>query len=99
MTFNQMDKFIHNVILPEVLKTRTSGQKEYARDIDDVFHNFRRVASFTGDSEEKAILTYMVKHMDGVGSYINGYESQREDVTGRIKDLIVYLMLLWALIS
>ena len=99
MTFEQMEKFIDRVIMPEIIKTRDAGQKEYARDVDDVFHNFKRVASFTGDSEEKAILTYLIKHIDGIASHVNGYTSQREDVTGRIKDAIVYLMLLWGLVS
>tara|TARA_Y100001938_G_scaffold144099_1_gene218121 strand:+ start:2646 stop:2765 length:120 start_codon:yes stop_codon:yes gene_type:complete len=32
-------------------------------------------------------------------SYIKGYKSQREDVRGRITDIIVYLMLLWGMIE
>ena len=61
MTQKQVQSLIRK-IFDEVQNIRGEGQKEYARDIDDVFHNFRRVASFTGDSEEKAILTYLIKH-------------------------------------
>ena len=37
--------------------------------------------------------------MDGISSYIEGHKSQREDVSGRIKDSIVYLLLLWAMVD
>tara|TARA_Y100001938_G_C7856425_1_gene313380 strand:+ start:263 stop:400 length:138 start_codon:yes stop_codon:yes gene_type:complete len=37
--------------------------------------------------------------VDGVMSYIKGHKSQREDVRGRITDIIVYLMLLWGMVE
>ena len=39
-------------ILDQISKTRDAGQKEYARDLDNVFANFERVASFVGVSRE-----------------------------------------------
>ena len=44
-------------------------------------------------------MTYMLKHIDGISAYVKGHQSQREDVTGRITDCIVYLMLLWGMIK
>ena len=44
-------------------------------------------------------MTYMLKHIDGIAAYVKGHKSQREDVTGRITDCIVYLMLLWGMIE
>ena len=44
-------------------------------------------------------MVYLLKHIDGIGSYIDGHKSQREDVTGRIKDAVVYLLLLWAMVA
>ena len=44
-------------------------------------------------------MVYMLKHIDGISSYIQGHHSQREDVSGRITDAIVYLFLLWAMID
>ena len=38
-----------------------------------------------------------MKHIDGINAWVKGHESQREDVTGRIKDAIVYLCLLWGM--
>ena len=44
-------------------------------------------------------MTYFLKHVDGINAFIKGHNSQREDVTGRITDCIVYLMLLWGMIK
>ena len=42
-------------------------------------------------------MVYLMKHMDGINAWIKGHKSQREDVSGRIKDAIVYLCLLWGM--
>ena len=86
-------------MLGEVKGTRDSGQKEYAHDKDKVFANFDRVASSLEISREQALMTYLLKHIDGISSYIKGHKSQREDVSGRITDAIVYLFLLWAMVD
>ena len=86
-------------IIEEVNTMREEGQKEYAHDNDDVFANFNRVGALLNIDRKKVIMTYMLKHVDGVAAYVKGHKSQREDVTGRIMDIIVYLMLLWAAIE
>ena len=86
-------------IISEVKGTRDEGQKEYARTDDNIFANFERVAECLKIDREKVLMVYLLKHIDGIGSYIDGHKSQREDVTGRIKDAIVYLLLLWAMIA
>ena len=80
-------------IMMEVKKTRDEGQKEYAHTEENVFANFERVADNLNISKEQALM----KHMDGINAWIKGHKSQREDVTGRIKDAIVYLCLLWGM--
>ena len=85
--------------MKEVVQTREQGQKEYARTQSDVFANFKRVAKDLDSSPEKVLLTYFLKHKDGIVSWANGHTSQREDVRGRIKDAIVYLMLLWGMVE
>ncbi len=85
-------------IFDEVTRIRNAGQTEYARDLDNVFANFERVASFTGTTREKALLTYMIKHVDGLCAYADGHNSQREDVRGRLTDIIVYAMLFWGMV-
>ncbi len=85
--------------MPKIESVRDSGQKEYARDKDNVFANFERVAVQTDSTPEKAILTYLLKHIDGIGAFCCGHQSQREDVQGRIHDSVTYLMLLSALVE
>lgn len=87
------------VIIKKVKKTRDAGQDEYARDSLNVFANFERVASFIGVSREKALLAYMIKHVDGLCAYADGHHSQREDVRGRLLDIIVYCILMWGMVE
>ena len=98
MNRNQMHKLMKN-ILAETAKTRESGQKEYAHRKDNVFANFERIGDALDIEREKVLMIYLLKHVDGIKAYVNGYKSQREDVRGRITDIIVYLMLLWGMIE
>ena len=86
-------------ILKEVAIMRDAGQEEYSHDNSDVFANFNRVSNLLDVDRKKVLMTYMPKHVDGIAAYIKGHKSQREDVTGRITDCVVYLMLLWAMIE
>ena len=86
-------------MINEIKETRDDGQKEYARTDNNVFANFDRVADCLKISREKALMVYLLKHIDGISSYIEGHRSQREDVSGRIQDSLVYLFLLWAMID
>ena len=84
-------------IFDEVRKIRLAGQKEYAHDEDNCFANFERIAKLQDLSRETILMTYLFKHIDGIQSYVKGHKSQREDVRGRIVDIIVYLTLLWGM--
>ena len=98
MTRNEMSVIMKRIV-NIVSDTREAGQQEYARDIDNVFANFERVASFTKTTREKALLTYMIKHIDGLCAYADGHNSQRENVRGRLTDIIVYCMLFWGMVE
>jgi len=87
------------MILEKVSETRSSGQLEYAHDEDEVFANFNRVSDLLEEDRKKVLMTYLLKHIDGIAAYVKGYKSQREDVRGRITDTIVYLILLWGMIE
>ena len=78
---------------------RAAGQKEYARKSDNAFANFERVSDYINSSREKVLMVYLLKHIDGISSFVNGHKSQREDVRGRITDAIVYLCLLWGMVE
>ena len=70
-------------MLSQIKETRDDGQKEYARTHDNVFANFDRVADCLKIDREKALMVYLLKHIDGISSYLDGHKSQREDVSGR----------------
>tara|TARA_Y100001973_G_C5186108_1_gene327933 strand:- start:1788 stop:2123 length:336 start_codon:yes stop_codon:yes gene_type:complete len=82
-----------------IVGTHINGQKEYARDEDNVFANFERIANDMNLTKELVLWIYLYKHIDGIKAHIQGHTSQREDVRGRITDAIVYLNILWAMID
>ena len=86
-------------ILKQAKQIHSKGQKEYAHDTNYVFANFERVSSNLNISKEKALLVYLLKHIDGICSHVDGYETQRDSIFGRLTDAIVYLCILWAMIE
>ena len=98
MKHNEMLRQI-NGIFTQVEQMHTEGQKEYAMNKDNVFANFERIANQTGNSKEMVLWIYLMKHIDGIASYIKGHVSQRENVKGRLTDAIVYLCILWGMIE
>jgi len=98
MTHSKMCEII-DLITEQVDTMRQAGQQEYAHDAEDVFANFNRISNLLDSDRKKILLTYMLKHIDGIIAYVKGHKSQREDVRGRITDAIVYLMLLWGMIE
>ena len=98
MKHSEMIKEIE-LIFAKVSSTHIEGQKEYAMDEDNVFANFERIAEQTGFDKKMILWIYLMKHIDGIDSYLKGHKSQREDVRGRLTDAIVYLCILWAMIN
>lgn len=92
-----------SVLMNDVFKqcqdARAAGQKEYAHKENNALANFEDEAANFNTSREVVWGIFAGKHWRGIRAYINGHRSQREDVRGRIKDLIVYLILLWAMID
>lgn len=99
MKSRQDIKDLMEKIYQDLQATREAGQKEYAHGEDNAFGNFDRLAQQLKMDREKILWVYVQKHIDGVVSYLNGHRSQREDVRGRIKDIIVYLILLWGMVD
>lgn len=85
---------IMDITFGECRILRQEGQKEYAHEDTNALANFERVASLTGISKEQVLLVYLQKHIDGISAYVKGHKSQRESISGRINDAIVYLCLL-----
>ena len=99
MTTEEFKSLFDKEIMPAIGSMRDAGQKEYAHDIDEIFANFNRVANSLDCDRKKVLMTYLLKHIDGISAFVKGHVSQREDVTGRITDCIVYLMLLWGMVK
>ena len=97
MNKKHYDEFAKYMV-SEIQQTRDAGQKEYATK-DNVFADFMQTAELTGTSPVAVAYTFLNKHIRGIGAWIRGHDSQREHVTGRIKDAIVYLQLIWAMIE
>lgn len=87
-----------DMIFDECRKLREAGHKEYAHEENDTFDNFNRLSKLLGLPREQILLVYLMKHIDGIASYVKGHQSQREDIRGRINDAIVYLTLLRGMI-
>ena len=98
MTQSHMRKFMDN-IWSTVINMRDEGQKEYAHTDKNVFANFERTGKLLGVEREKILMTFLLKHIDGMLSHITGFTSQREDIRGRITDVMVYCMLFWAMVE
>jgi hypothetical protein len=84
-------------VFDECRTLREAGQREYAHDDSNAFANFEDDADAFGISREMDLLIFANKHWRGVRSWARGHKSQRENVRGRINDLIVYLTLLRAM--
>ena len=78
---------------------REAGQKEYAHREENAFANFERVAERLKMDRKAVLVVYLEKHLDGIHSFIQGHKSQREDVRGRINDVIVYMCLLRGMVE
>lgn len=90
---------MERVFKEEIMALRAAGQKEYAHDVSSPFANFERTGKDTDVDPLKVLWIFAMKHKDGIASYIKGHQSQREDVRGRINDLIVYLLLARGIIN
>jgi hypothetical protein len=93
MTQEQVQKVMETVF-EECRQLRGAGQLEYAHNGENAFANFERAGRDLDLEREKVLWIFAMKHRDGIASYLKGHTSQREDVRGRINDLIVYLVLL-----
>lgn len=85
-------EFMEHVLIPRLRELRDAGQKEYALS-ESAFGNFERLGAQLELPPMKVLWVYLTKHLDGIRAHLNGHESQREDVAGRIEDAIVYLIL------
>lgn len=100
MKKEDMAALMQRVFVGEIMALRKAGQSEYAHGLeDDAFNNFKRVAADLNLDMKEVLWIYARKHIDGIIAHIAGHHSQRENVRGRINDLIVYLFLLRGMVE
>lgn len=75
-------------------RVRSHGQSEYARSDDNAFRNFEWVASILGLTRDQVAAVYMLKHIDGICGWLCGNKNQRDSISGRIEDAIMYLIII-----
>ena len=98
MNLLDLDTLMRRVFREEILDLSRQGQKEYASN-NDAFSNFKEQGEELGLDPKVILWVHAMKHKSGIASYLKGVKSQREDVRGRINDLIVYLFILRGIIE
>lgn len=83
----------------DIMAIREAGHREYAHDDLSTFANFEAIGSALDLDRKKVLWVYLYKHIQGIEAFLNGHESQRESVEGRLLDAINYLLLLWAMVE
>ena len=84
--------------LLELYAITEKAHQEYA-DVNNAFDNFDRLAVDLNIDRKKILWVYAKKHLDGIRTYLNDpTRASREPISGRISDVIVYMILLDAMI-
>jgi hypothetical protein len=90
-----------NAFLEDCLETmRVKGHDYREGNDDDLLHNFRTVGEDADLPMEKVWYIYASKHWKAIKTYIkSGGQSESEPIEGRIKDIIVYSLLLYRMVN
>jgi hypothetical protein len=94
--YRDIDEF-----LTDVFDTMAKKGHDYRQGNDaDLLHNFRTVAETVGSTKEKIWFTYFYKHYAAMTTFIKeGGQQESEPIEGRIKDMIVYLVLFYRMVQ
>lgn len=99
MTFETFDKLFDSVVA-ELRTLRDSKGKEYANNDQDRLANFKEIAKELGVSPLAVISIYTKKHSRAIDSYCKrGQVFSNENIQSRIKDRIMYDLLLLGLVE
>lgn len=81
----------------ESRQTLSDKSARYSTD-EDVLHNFRIGASFTGGTEAQACWGYLTKHLVALQDMVSRNDfSNREDFLEKCQDSINYIRFLWCI--
>jgi hypothetical protein len=90
-----------DTFLDECLETMRVKGHDYRQGNDsDLLHNFRTVGQAVDEDMAKVWFTYFYKHYSAMVTFIKeGGQSESEPIEGRIKDMIVYLLLFYRMVQ
>lgn len=80
----------------EILALNEKKGRDYAGD-EDVVSNFKRNAEALGVTPEIVWAVYAGKHWDAIQTFCREGDVASEPISGRLRDLIVYCLLLLAI--
>ena len=83
----------------ELRKLSSTKGAEYTGENTGAFANFERQAALLGLTREQILMVYLNKHIDGINNWVRTKKEFSEPVSGRIKDAILYLSLLLAMVE
>lgn len=83
----------------ELRKLSNTKGVEYTGENASTFANFERQAILLGLTREQILMVYLNKHIDGINSWIRTRKEYSEPIQGRVKDAILYLTLLLAMLE
>ena len=63
----------------------------------DKFKNFRSIGERLDLDPKLVLLTYMLKHMDSIRTYVLHGKEGSEGIKSRCQDLVNYAIMLWAM--
>lgn len=81
-----------STVMHEVRTMLAKGQREYGGQAD-AFEQFKEAADMLDLQSEEVLAVYLHKHLIGIKRHFEGITSQREDVSGRVLDAMVYFVL------
>ncbi len=94
MNRETFEKYVDEIVLPEIKKIRMSKGINYSGK-EDYLRNFKSIGEELGIPPEKVLWIYLRKHLDAICSYVRGeYVDDTETIESRIYDAINYLLLL-----
>lgn len=97
MHYDEMTKLIESEF-DRIRELRETKGKEYASE-EDTLADFREVAREAGVNELQVWLTYVKKHQRAIDTFIREGAVKSEAIEGRIRDVIVYHLLLLGLLK
>ena len=94
--YGDIDAFINDCL--ETM--RVKGHDYRQGNDEDLLHNFRTVAETVDEPMMKVWYTYTFKHWAAITTFIKeGGQHESEPIEGRIKDMIVYLLLFYRMVQ